>query len=157
MQLLMRFSGVFSKLVLALFAVHLGVSLNQAAHVSAATARMAWRLRGEPPSEERSHAYGPEYVRALAEIRRTIPPDGAYVLISAVSEAEGAAYWVKFDLAPRRAVYLGELGSLQPVERLRKRMPRAARWVVIAYGSYRPPVVLERFRFIRERKRLEGA
>src|SRR5689334_4918598 len=137
MKRLMRFSGsVFSTLVLALFAAHLAVSLYQAGNVAAHTGRLAWQSRGEPPSAERAHAYGPEYVRAIEEIRRTIPRDGAYILISAVSEAEGAMYWVKFDLAPRRAVYLGEIGALQPVERLRKRMPRAARWVVIAQGGY---------------------
>ena len=146
-------SSVVATLALGLFAVFLAFSLFEAAHASARSIRFLYFARGESPAEERSHAYGPAYVRAIEEIRRTIPRDGAYVLISAVSEAEGAPYWVKYDLAPRRAVYLGEIGSLQPVDRLRKRLPRAARWVVIANGGYRPPLLIERFKFIQERKR----
>ena len=149
--------SVLSTLALALFAVYLAVSIHHAARVAAGTGLHAYRHRNEPPSAERSQAYGPEYVRAIDEIRRKIPRDGAYILISAVPEDEGAQFWVKYDLAPRRAVYLGELRSLQPVDRLRGRMPRAARWVVIAQGGYRPPVLIERFRFIQERKRREGA
>lgn len=145
--------SILATLALGLFAVHLALSLQQAARVAAGTGVLAYRLLGEPASEERSRAYGAEYVRAIDEIRRTIPPDGAYVLITAAPEVDGAHFWVKFDLAPRRAVFLGELGSLQPVDRLRRRMPRAARWVVIAYDSYRPPVLIERFRFIQERQR----
>jgi hypothetical protein len=152
-----RFSAsILATLALALFAVFLAFSLFEAAHASAGSIRLLYFARGESPAEERSHAYGPAYVRAIDEIRRTIPRGGAYVLISGVSEAEGAPYWVKYDLAPRRVVYLGELRSLQPVDRLRKRMPRAARWVVIAYGGYRPPRLIERFKFIQERKRRPG-
>lgn len=146
-------SSLFARLALGLFAIHLGFSMFEAARASGRTLRLLYLAHGETPFEERSHAYGPEYVRAIAAIRRAIPEDGAYILLSGVSEAEGAPYWVKYDLAPRRAVYLGEVRSLQPVDRLRKRMPRAARWVVIAYGDYRPPVLVERFKFVQERKR----
>ena len=147
------FRSILSTAALGLFAIHLAVSLVQAARESARNGVLAWRFLGEPASEERSRAYGAEYVRAIEEIRRTIPPDGAYILITAAPEVDGAHFWVKYDLAPRRAVFLGELGSLQPVDRLRRRMPRAARWVVISYDSYRPPVLIERFRFIQERQR----
>ena len=150
----MRLSAVAA---LALFAVFLVLSLFEAARASAGNIRFLYFARGESPAEERSHAYGSAYVRAIEEIRRTIPEDGAYILISGGPEAEGGPYWVKYDLAPRRAVYLGELHTLQPVDRLRKRMPRAARWVVISYDSYRPPVLIERFKFVQERKRREDA
>jgi len=150
-------SSVFPRLALGLFAVFLAISIFQAARASGRSGLLLLQARGETPSEERVRAYGPEYTRAIAEIRRTIPEDGAYILISGSPEAEGAPYWVKYDLAPRRAVYLGELGSLQPVERLRRRMPRAARWVVIAYDAYRPPLLIERFRFVQERQRRQGA
>jgi hypothetical protein len=146
-------SSVVAALAIALFSAFLLLSLFEAARASGRSIRFLYFARGESPAEERSHAYGPAYVRAIEEIRRTIPRDGAYILISGVSESEGAPYWVKYDLAPRRAVYLGELRSLQPVDRLRKRLPRAARWVVIAYGGYRPPLLIERFKFIQERKR----
>ena len=153
----MRSRSVLPTLALGLFAVHLALSMSRAAVDTARSGLLLLEARGETPYEERLRAYGSEYIRAIEEIRRTIPEDGAYILISGVSEAEGAPYWVKYDLAPRRAVYLGELRSLQPVNRLRKRLPRAARWVVIAYDSYRPPVLIERFKFIQERKRREDA
>lgn len=149
--------SVFATLALGLFAVFLAVSLSRAAFETVKNGILLYLTRGETPYEERIRAYGPEYTRAIEEIRRTIPEGGAYVLISGAPEAEGAPYWVKYDLAPRRAVYLGELRFLQPVDRLRKRMPRAARWVVIAYDSYRPPVLIERFKFVQERKRREDA
>lgn len=145
--------SILSTLALALFAVFLANSVFQAARTSASTGRLLFQARGETPHQERIRAYGPEYTRAIEEIRRKIPEDGAYILISGVSESEGAPYWVKYDLAPRRAAYLGELRLLQPVDRLRNRMPRAARWVVIAYGSYRPPVLIERYKFVQERER----
>ena len=150
-------SRFFARLALGLFAVFLAVSLFQAARAALRSGFLLFQARGETPYEERIRAYGSDYIRAIEKIRRTIPEDGAYILISGVSEAEGAPYWIKYDLAPRRAAYLGELRSLQPVERLRKRLPRAARWVVIAYDSYRPPVLIERFKFIEERKRRDGA
>lgn len=145
--------SILPRLALGLFAVFLAVSLFRAAAETARNGVLLFSARGETPYEERLRAYGSEYVRAIEEIRRTIPRDGAYILISGVSEAEGAPYWVKYDLAPRRAVYLGELHALQPADRLPNRMPRAARWVVIAYGSDRPPLLIERFKFIQERKR----
>lgn len=154
MKHLMRSSNsILSTLALALFAVYLAYSVFEAMRSSVWTVCLLYDLRGQSTAEERALVYGAEYVRAIAEIRRKIPRDGAYVLISAVPENEGAPLWVKFELAPRRAVYLGELASLQPVERLRNRVPRAARWVVIAYGGYRPPVLIERFRFMQEWKR----
>lgn len=149
--------SVVPRLALGLFAVFLAVSILHAARATGRTGLLLLEARGETPSEERIRAYGPDYIRAIEEIRRIIPEDGAYVLISDGPESEGAPYWIKYDLAPRRAVYLGELHTLQPVDRLRKRMPRAARWVVISYDSYRPPVLIERFKFMQDRKRLEGA
>ena len=154
MKHLMRSSrSILSTLALALFAAYLAISLFEAARASARSSLLLFQARGETPHQERIRAYGPDYTRAIEEIRRKIPEDGAYILISGVSESEGAPYWVKYDLAPRRAAYLGELRLLQPVDRLRNRMPRAARWVVIAYGSYRPPVLIERYKFVQERMR----
>lgn len=154
----MRSPGsILPTLALALFAVFLAVSVSRAARVAGGAVLVGWEARGETPLQERIRAYGPGYTRAIEEIRRTIPPDGAYILVSDAPEEDGAPVWVKFDLAPRRVIYLGPLRSLEPADQLRKRMHGAARWVVIARGSYRPPELIERFRFIQERKRREGA
>ncbi len=136
-------------LALAAFAVHLAVSVPVTLARSARAARRMVDTRGETPSESRARTFGPGYVKAIEEIRRAIPLDGAYLLINGhPGEEEGGPLWVKFDLAPRRAVYLGNLRDLGNVDRLRRRMPRAARWVVIVYGDYATPTLIERHRFV---------
>ena len=146
-----------AKLALALLAIQLAVAVPRALLRSA---RESWNLivhRDETPHEKRVRTFGPGYVQAIEQIRRTIPQDGAYVLINAHPDVEeGGPVWVKFDLAPRRAVYLGKLDQLGNAERLRRRVPRAARWVVITYGAYDPPLLVERFRFMRQLEERTG-
>ena len=149
--------SLLASLALALFAVYLIVSVSWAVLTSVQMVDLMVRLRGETPYQERSRIYGPEYTAGIASIRRTIPPDGAYVLINGTPEALGGPFWVKFDLAPRRAVFLGDLGKLGNVNRLRNRMPRATRWVVIAYGPYGRPEVIERYKFVQKLKGRGGA
>ena len=150
-------SSVFAKLALGLFAVFLAVALSHAAVDVARSGVLLYRTRHDTPLQDRSNSYGPVYAHEIEKIRRTIPRDGAYILINGDSGESGGPFWVKFDLAPRRAVYLGELDKLESIERLKRRMPRAARWVVIAYGPYRRPVLIERYKFVQERKAREGA
>ncbi len=136
-------------LALVALAVHLAVSLPVTLGRSAWAARRLVDTRNETPRETRIRIFGPGYVKAVEEIRRAIPRDGAYLLVNGhPGEEEGGPLWVKFDLAPRRAVYLGKLRDLGNVERLRRRMPRAARWVVIVHGDYVPPTLIERHRFV---------
>jgi hypothetical protein len=153
----MRSSSPLSTLALALFALYLAVSVPWALLRSARTGLLALRVAGETPFEERSRFFGPDYARGIAAIRRAIPADGAYVLVNGDPGELGGPVWVKFDLAPRRAVFLGTLQDLDNVERLRKRMPRAARWVVIAYGPYRTPVLIERYKLMRQLREKPGA
>ncbi len=146
-------SSVLPTLALGLFAVFLAVSLSRAAIETARNGVLLYALRGEKPFQERARCYSSAYTEEIENIRRTIPRDGAYILINGDSNEQGGPLWVKFDLAPRRAVYLGELDKLDSVERLKKRIPRAARWVVIAYGPYRRPVLIERYKFVQGRKK----
>lgn len=149
--------SLLATLALGLFAVFLAASLFRAAVESVQKGVLMYRLRGETPLQERSRCYGAAYTREIEAIRRTIPPGGAYILINGDSGEHGGPFWVKFDLAPRRAYYLGELDKLENVERLRGRIPRAARWVVIAYGPYRRPVLMERHELVQgSKKRRRG-
>jgi len=150
-------SRFFATLALGLFAVYLAVSLSRSAIETAKDGILSYALWGETPFQERARCYGPAYTNEIEAIRRTIPRDGAYILINGDPGEDGGPLWVKFDLAPRRAVYLGYLKDLGSVERMKKRMPRAARWVVIAYGPYRRPVLIERYKFVQARKEREGA
>lgn len=144
--------SIAATLALGLFAVYLAVSLSLAAWETAKNGVLLYRTRHDTPLQDRAYAYGPVYTQEIEKIRRTIPRDGAYLLINGDPGEQGGPFWVKFDLAPRRAVYLGDLNNLERIERLKKRMPRAARWVVIAYGPYRRPVLIERYKFVQERE-----
>jgi hypothetical protein len=143
-------SSLLARLALALLAIQMAVAVPRALHRSLDE---GWSLivhRRETPFEKRARDFGPGYARAIEQIRRTIPVDGAYLLINGYQGfEEGGPLWVKFDLAPRRAVYLGKLDELGTAERLRRRMPRAARWVVIAH-AYDPPVLMERHQFVQQ-------
>ncbi len=148
--------SLLARLALALLAVQLTVALPWALLRSA---REAWHVivyRHETPFQQRVRTFGLSYTEAVERIRRTIPQDGAYVLINGnPGEEEGGPIWVKFDLAPRRAVYLGKLRDLQDADRLRRRMPRAAHWVVVV-DSNEPPVLFERYRFIQQIRERQG-
>jgi hypothetical protein len=144
-------STVFASLALALLALYLAVSIPRALLRSAREVRSLATHRHETPYDKRVRNFGPGYAEAIERIRRKIPPDGAYLLINTHKDfEEGGPLWVKFDLAPRRAVYLGKLDQLGSADRLRRRTPRAARWVVLAHGPYDPPVLMERHRFLQQ-------
>ncbi|HWM89224.1 MAG TPA: hypothetical protein VN493_00505 [Thermoanaerobaculia bacterium] len=149
--------SLLASFALALFALYLAASLSWAALNTARTGVLMVRVRGETPFQERSRSYSPEYAEGIATIRRTIPREGAYLLINGTPEERGGPFWVKYDLAPRRAIFLGDLDKLDNIDRLRKRMPRAARWVVIAHGPYGRPELIERYRFVQGMKGRGGA
>lgn len=136
-------------LALALFGLFLAVSLTIS--VGRATRRIYGSIvaAGETPLEERSRIFDPRYVQAIEEIRRAIPRDGVYALVDADPVEEGSVYWVRFDLAPRRAIYLGFLHELQTPRIARERMVREARWVIVA-SIHRPPVLYARHDFLRQ-------
>lgn len=144
-------------LALVLLAVHLGMAVPRALLRSSWEVRNLIATRHETPFEKRVRSFGPGYTQAIEQIRRKIPPDGAYLLINSHPDfEEGGPLWVKYDLAPRRAVYLGKLDDLGSADRLRRRMPRAARWVVIAHGPYDPPVLVERHVFVKQLEERTG-
>lgn len=144
-------------LALVLLAIQLTVALPRALLRSAHEGRSLIVNRKETPFQQRVRTFGSGYVEAIEQIRRTIPADGAYLLINGHGGVEeGGPIWVKFDLAPRRAVYVGKLEDLRDADRLRRRTPRAARWVVIARGAYEPPVLVERYRFMRQLEERSG-
>jgi hypothetical protein len=142
-----------ARAVLALMAVHVGLAGSLALARSARHLLQAVHEIGEDPASVRRRVFGAGYVAAIEEIRRAIPPDGAYLLVDGQEREEGALYWVRFDLAPRRAHLLGRLEDLPSAADLRRRRMRDARFVVISYGRGRPPRLLRRSELIRS---LEG-
>jgi hypothetical protein len=132
---------------LALFGLLLAVSL--AWSTGRAVRRMYWAhlYAGETPLEERYRHFGPEYALAIEEMRRTIPPHAVYALVDADEAEEGSVLWVRFDLMPRRAVYLGHLHELENRRMVRERLIQEARWVIVA-SVRKPPVLYERQVFL---------
>jgi hypothetical protein len=61
---------------------------------------------------------------------------------------------VRFDLAPRRARYLGLLSEMAghhlPGDALAERLAAGPRWVVVAYADRQPPLLIEREAFLRQ-------
>ena len=60
---------------------------------------------------------------------------------------EGAALWVRYELAPRRAIFYRDLGPAD-TQRLRRRLPRAVHWVVVANGGGEAPELYSRFDYL---------
>jgi hypothetical protein len=139
-------SAIFA---LALFGLLLAVSLAWSAGRAARRIGRAWAYAGESRLEERAREFGPAYALAIEEIRRTLPPHAVYALVDADADEEGGVLWVRFDLAPRRATYLGFLHDLKNPRIVRQRLVRDARWVIVA-SVERPPVLYERQTFLAE-------
>src|SRR5262245_50639918 len=114
----LRFAGsTFRALALGVFALFL-------LHAGAATAARVYgwitqtsSLAGEDAFTIRRRMLGISYVRMVERLRRTIPRDGEYILVRGKGENEGGgSYWVRFELAPRRARYLGPWEELPDAE-----------------------------------------
>jgi hypothetical protein len=74
----------------------------------------AFQHAKETPDEALARFRGAPYVEAIRRIRAAVPADGAYGLVEEAGETSDIARkLVRFDLAPRRALYLGRRGSLR--------------------------------------------
>lgn len=131
-------------LALAAFALFL-------VHSGSLTVSRSWRwlaqassFAGEETPAIRRHLLGASYLLAIERLRQAIPRDGEYLLVRGGTEWEGGQYWVRFELAPRRARFLGAWRDLPDGQILRRTLPPGPRWVVIAYSEPRPPVLMDR-------------
>jgi hypothetical protein len=138
------------KLVLAFFFAGLTVSVGWTAAKAVRRVQKAFLYAGESALAERSREFGAPYARKVEEIRRLIPydpqdPQGSvYGLIDGDADGVeiGGTLWVRFDLAPRRAVFLGLRKDLPGPAELRRRLPPGVRWVVIGHNE-RPPELMD--------------
>ncbi|HVT59720.1 MAG TPA: hypothetical protein VHR45_15135 [Thermoanaerobaculia bacterium] len=110
----------------------------------------------EDPLAARARCLGAAFVGAVEEIRHELGPDEDYLLVEGGDPRAGGALWVRYELAPRRAVFLGKLGDLPPPRRLRGILAANLHHVVVAYGPGRPPVLFERYRFMAALERRLG-
>jgi hypothetical protein len=86
-------------------------------------------------------------VESLDAIRRAIPADGEYLMVDGGEELQGATYWVRFELAPRRARFAGRLREMSEMKGM-PGLPPGPRWVVVAFPDG-PAVLLDRDEFLR--------
>jgi hypothetical protein len=140
-----------------LFGLFLVAAVPVAVLRSAKLLSLPSRCGGESEAAARARFEGPDYVRGIDEIRRDLAEDETYLLVEAGRPQDGGVYWVRFDLAPRRAVYLGQLAELTDADRLRRRLTGRQRQVVISYGPGRAPRLVERYRFAAELERGAGS
>ncbi|HVR07377.1 MAG TPA: hypothetical protein VMW75_04970 [Thermoanaerobaculia bacterium] len=128
-------------------------------YLAVAVPKGLWRAGGEvadavddheSPDQARRRLFGDSYTDAIDEIRRALPAGEGYLMVEGGSGMLGGTYWVRYDLAPRRAVYLGRLNELTSAQQVRRRLVANLRHVVVAFGSHKPPRLYDRFRFLQE-------
>ena len=126
------------RVIFGLLTVYLAVGIAVGLRNTALRLRAAVRSAGLSPAEMRTRILGPEYVTAVERVRRTIPVDEPYLLREL--DEPGAMLWVRFDLLPRRAIL-----DIAPPPDARSACLRAqVRWLVVASGARRPPLLYER-------------
>lgn len=153
----LAFTGsVFRALALGIFALSIAFALPPAVSRTMRWVGQAVSVADEDLATVRRRGLGDPWVLAIEEIRRAVPRNGEYLLVNGGSEWEGGPYWVRFDLAPRRARFLGILSQLPNANAVRRRMPRSARYVVIAFREPQPPILMEREDFLHALERFRG-
>ncbi|HEX5717061.1 MAG TPA: hypothetical protein VF179_12930 [Thermoanaerobaculia bacterium] len=131
-------SGWVSRVVLGLLAVYLLIGIAVGLRNTALRLRSAVRSAGLSAGEMRTRILGPEYVTAVERVRRMIPVDEPYLLREL--DEPGAMLWTRFDLLPRRAI----LDTAPPPDARSACLRAQVRWMVVAAGMRRPPLILER-------------
>jgi hypothetical protein len=127
-----------SRVVFGLLLVYLSVGMLVGLRNTALRLRAAVRTAGLSAGEMRARILGPQYVAAVAQVRRVIAVDEPYLLREL--DEPGAMLWTRFDLLPRRAIL-----DIAPPPDMRSACLRAqVRWIVVAAGARRPPLLYAR-------------
>lgn len=127
------------RVALVLVAVYLLIAIPVGVRKTFLLLRAAAKTVGEPVEALRPRIFGRGYVATVDEIRRVIPEDEPY-LLSELDERD-SRLWVRFDLLPRRAIFLRNGES--PEEGFDCWLAQV-RWEVVATGINRPPLLRER-------------
>src|SRR5262245_24400406 len=92
------------RVAVILVAVYLLIAIPVGVRKTFTFLRAAATPVGGPVKAVRPRIFGRGYVAAVDEIRRIIPEDEPY-LLSELDERD-SRLWVRFDLLPRRAIFL---------------------------------------------------
>lgn len=123
---------------LLLLAAHLAVGGARVLPETAKHWNAALRDADLDADETRELAFGDAWVLAVDSARAVVPPDGTYLLTRGAGAPEGSEHWPRYELAPRRALFLGAAEQLPSTAHLR-RMYGEESWVVVACEPYEPP------------------
>lgn len=166
-------------LAASLVGVYLASTAPAALRVSLFMLRLPARAAHESLPAARARLFGEGYASAVDALRRRLPLDRPYALAtgaveppggggasgSAIPNAAGAAagvddagagFWVRYDLAPRRAVFIGRLDQLRDAAALRRELNADLQQVVVAAPGL-PPRLFDRESFLQEIARHGGA
>jgi hypothetical protein len=125
----------------ALLAIYGALALPGAIAKTALTLRDGFERRRESLEAARARVFGPDYAAGIERARAAIPIQGEYLLFDAGRVEEGALNWVRYDLAPRRAVSGGPIERLGRPERVRRRIERSPAICVVARPRVAPLVM----------------
>jgi hypothetical protein len=148
---------VLRLLAVVSFALCLVALLPRAAKFAVGNLVLAAQRVGESPRRARERRLGTSYVEAIEAIRRAIPEDGDYLLVNFGEPWEGGPYWVRFELAPRRARYLGEWRDLPGTAALADQLEAGPQWVVAAFSDGVAPNLYDHAAFLEAVRRRRTA
>jgi hypothetical protein len=104
-------------------------------HRSALLLSEAGRWAKLDPAEARRRTFGAAYTGAIDDIRRALPEDAWYLMISPeLSDPSGWAFWVRYDLAPRRPVLIQPRAGRGLHAANGAGVPKWVRWAVLPDG-----------------------
>jgi hypothetical protein len=135
---------------LALGALYLATAVPLALERAIEHAGLAIDEAHETAAAARARVHGEALVAAVDAIRRAVPADEPYLLIAESAPEEGWENWVRYELAPRRAVLLR--GRPRSARWLRQNVPAGIRWVVVARRGGEPPSLYPRAVYLHERE-----
>lgn len=118
--------------------------------------RQARRRAGETSLDARRRLFGTAYIDAVERIRDELDPDEPYLLVEGGERAEGNALWLRYQLAPRPASFLGQIDEIWDAGQVRRRLPGKVHWVIVAQSQTRPPQLIPRHDFLRWLERRDG-
>jgi hypothetical protein len=168
-------------LAASLVGVYLASTAPAALRVALFMLRLPARAAHESLPAARARLFGEGYSSAVDAIRRQLPLDRPYALATAAVESPppggggangsavpnaaggaagvddaGAGFWVRYDLAPRRAVFIGRLDQLRDAPALRRELDADLQQVVVAAPGL-PPRLYDRESFLQDIARRGGA
>jgi hypothetical protein len=127
---------------LGLAALYVAAALPLALVRAEARVALALCEAGEPAGAALARVHGAAFADAIAAIRRTVPADEPYLIVAENAPEEGDENWVRYELAPRRAVLVR--GRPRSARALRQRVPAGIGWVVVTPGKGGPPSLYPR-------------